>query len=428
MTGGKVMITLAEILNYKCLRYVRVPLNKFHIFVGSNASGKSAFFDALLFLRDLLNSNAESAVRRRAQTLRELVWQQQGERFEIAVELTVPDKIRNRNGLRSYSACRYVVQVGTSEQEGIAVTAEQFWLVAKQIPPKLRHSLFPGEPLLPEDGTLLKPQHKPAPEGWRREAVVQRTDAKDYFHSEIGRWNPIGRYPRIRPALNYVPEGERFPIAIWARKLLSEKMQLLQLNPILMRQPCPPDAPKTFQPDGSNLPMLVRHLRQDKPKQCFRWWLSHLQVVLPDLTDVTIAQFPHNLFLYLQVHFASGLTVPQWLLSDRTLRLMALTLLPYVTEPESVWLIEEPENGVHPTAIEELFNALRPPNRGQILVATHSPMPVALLDRRALPYLLCFARTKSGATDIVRGDEHPRLENWQNEINLSVIYAGGGLD
>ncbi len=424
------MIVLVEVLNYKSLRYICVPLSEFHILAGPNASGKTAFFDVLLFLRDLLNSNAESAVRRRAQTLQELVWQQQGKQFEIAVEFSVPEKLKSQNGLHSYSACRYIVQIGIDEREGIAITGEQFWLM--QTPSPIRgksqqRKLFPQEPILPDRETLLVPLRKSPPHWFRKGAVVQRTAAKDYFRSEIGRWNPSARYTRIRPAITYVPEEERFPISTWVRKLLSEKVQLLQLNPVAMRQPCPPDVPKNFQPDGSNLPMMVRLFREHEMKIRFREWLGHLKVVLPDLEDVTVEEFPHNHFLYLQVRFGTNLIVPQWLLSDGTLRLMALTLLPYVMDAESVWLIEEPENGIHPTAIEELFKALKPPNNGQILIATHSPMFLSLLEPKDLHFLLCFARTESGATDIIRGDQHPQLKAWRGEVNLSVYFAGGVL-
>ncbi len=106
MTG----ISLVEVLNYKSLRYVRVPLDEFHMLVGPNASGKSAFFDVLLFLKDLHNIGAEDTVRQRGQTLRELFWQQQGESFEIAVEFLLPEDLRAQNGLHLYPACRYIVQ------------------------------------------------------------------------------------------------------------------------------------------------------------------------------------------------------------------------------------------------------------------------------------------------------------------------------
>ena len=39
------MIRRIQALNFRCLRYVDVELDRFHILVGPNASGKSTLFD-----------------------------------------------------------------------------------------------------------------------------------------------------------------------------------------------------------------------------------------------------------------------------------------------------------------------------------------------------------------------------------------------
>jgi hypothetical protein len=39
--------------------------------------------------------------------------------------------------------------------------------------------------------------------------------------------------------------------------------------------------------------------------------------------------------------------------------------------------------------------------------------------------VLCFARDENGATDIVRGTEHPRLKDWKGEVDLGTLFAGG---
>ena len=41
--------------------------------------------------------------------------------------------------------------------------------------------------------------------------------------------------------------------------------------------------------------------------------------------------------------------------------------------------------------------------------------------------LLCFAKDDAGATDIVRGDEHPRLKNWKGTLDLGTLFAAGVL-
>jgi predicted ATPase len=116
--------------------------------------------------------------------------------------------------------------------------------------------------------------------------------------------------------------------------------------------------------------------------------------------------------------------VPSWLISDGTLRLLALTLLAYLPDTSGVFLIEEPENGIHPRAVETVFQSLSSVYDAQVLLATHSPVVLSVAKPEQV---LCFARTPDGATDIVRGSEHPRLREWRGETDLGTLFASGVL-
>ncbi len=89
-----------------------------------------------------------------------------------------------------------------------------------------------------------------------------------------------------------------------------------------------------------------------------------------------------------------------------------------------IYLVEEPENGVHPPAVEALYQSLSSVYDGQTLVATHSPVLVGLIEPKQL---LCFSRTSSGETDIVTGDCHPALKDWQKDFRLAQLFAAGVL-
>jgi predicted ATPase len=110
--------------------------------------------------------------------------------------------------------------------------------------------------------------------------------------------------------------------------------------------------------------------------------------------------------------------VPAWLLSDGTLRLLALTLLAYLPSQNQVFIVEEPENGIHPRAIEAVFQALRSVYDGQVFLATHSPLVLALAEPEDL---LIFDKTEDGATQIVNGPQHAILREWQREIPLETL-------
>ena len=85
---------------------------------------------------------------------------------------------------------------------------------------------------------------------------------------------------------------------------------------------------------------------------------------------------------------------------------MALALPAYLPEFRGVYLIEEPENGVRPSATETVYQSLSSACDAQILLATHSPV---ILSQAEAEEVLCFRKTPKGATDIVPGSSHPRL-------------------
>jgi predicted ATPase len=129
--------------------------------------------------------------------------------------------------------------------------------------------------------------------------------------------------------------------------------------------------------------------------------------------------------LYLEVQYDSGLKAPSWTVSDGTLRLLALTLIAYLQIPSRVYLIEEPENGVHPQAVETIYKSLASSYTNQILCATHSPVLLSLAEPGQI---LCFAQTDDGAVDIISGAEHPNLRDWRREVDLGSLFATGVLD
>ena len=114
--------------------------------------------------------------------------------------------------------------------------------------------------------------------------------------------------------------------------------------------------------------------------------------------------------------------MPSWMASDGTMRLLALTLLAYLPDNREIYLLEEPENGVHPLAVEGICDSLSSAYDAQVLVTTHSPTLLALVDPGQV---LCFDKNPDGATDIVRGSQHPVLADWQGSINMNVLFAKG---
>jgi predicted ATPase len=190
-----------------------------------------------------------------------------------------------------------------------------------------------------------------------------------------------------------------------------------------MRIASPPIKARIFEPDGSNLPWVIADLERTAPKQ-LAMWVAHLQTALPELEGVRTIEREDDRHRYLVLRYQGGFEVPSWMASDGTLRMLALTLPAYLPSFQGITLIEEPENGIHPRAVQTMFQSLSSVYDAQILMATHSPVVLNIVDPHEL---LCFAKTEEGATDIVSGTDHPALKEWRRETNLGVLFAAGVL-
>jgi len=417
------MIRRVEALNYRCLRYIDVSLDAFQVLVGPNATGKTTFLDAVAFLGDLVSCGLEQSIEKRTRNFEDLLWGRTGQRFELAVELEIPADRRMQlpNGL--FSTVRYEVSIGLDDENGESSILAEKVLLKKELKPEIQQRLvFPIERTPPD--TLIS-----APRKGARTVVNKVPGGNDNFYSEVHEkggkgWMPAFKFGPRKSALGNLPADEtKFPVAAWLKEFLSEGLQRLVLNSLIIRRASSPGQVRGFKPDGSNLPWVIENLKENAPER-FRDWLEHLRTALPDIENVRTVERPDDKHRYLIIEYTGGMNVPSWMASDGTLRLMALTLPAYLPDFLGAYLIEEPENGIHPRAVETMFQSLSSAYSAQIFMATHSPVILSVADPSQI---LCFSKTGSGAADIVRGSEHPALKEWQGETNLGVLFAGGVL-
>jgi ABC-type transport system involved in cytochrome c biogenesis ATPase subunit len=435
------MIRKIEALNYRSLRYVSQDVGRFQVLVGPNASGKSTFLDVVALLGDFVRNGLDGALlfgtkpgQGRARSLDELIFNQIANRFELAIEFDVPEDLRRSGGSGGGETvrdiARYEVAFGKAENGELEIQAETLWLIdslkAASSPRRRKtdptqFELFPFEPTPPP--SIVNTGKTPS--GWRTVAKKSPQSGNDYYKSESGKWNIQYRVGERKAALSGLPDdASRFPIAIWVRNLLLEGVQVLALNSAAMRRPVSPSVSRAFSVEGANLPLVIQDLERNH-RYAYQDWVAHVQTILPDVRGIQVYERPEDRHLYLALNYASSdEPVPSWLVSDGTLRLLALTLLAYLPQQSSIYLIEEPENGIHPRAVEGVFQSLSSVYNGQVLIATHSPLLLGLAEPRQL---LCFAKNPSGAVSIISGDKHPALKNWRGEVDLSTLYAAGVL-
>jgi len=419
------MIRRIQALHYRALKYINVRLSNFLILIGPNASGKSTFLDIINLIKDVLNESPQKAIEKRTARFDELLWKQMGNKFEIAFELVIPEEIRTKLKDKDFSLARYEIALQLDNEKGIIIGGENLWLVKEGIESNNGSSfkqtyLFPAEPKEPE--YLVSPRKKIPP--GRRKVISKSAQGNDYFKSETTKWNIIYKFGPLKTSLARIPEDEeRFPVALWVKSYLMEGIQFIQLDTRILRWPCRPDLPVSFETDGSNLPKVVQYLKNEHP-QSFARWLSHIQTALPEIVAIETRERPEDRFLYLNIRHKNGLELPSWVISDGTLRLLAQTIIAYLPEKNRIYMIEEPENGLHPMAIESIFQSLSSVYDNQILLATHSPAILRLAEPKQI---LCFSKTSSGAVDIVNGENHPKLQEWKRDVDLATLHAAGVL-
>jgi predicted ATPase len=179
--------------------------------------------------------------------------------------------------------------------------------------------------------------------------------------------------------------------------------------------------------DGSNLARYIVDLRSDKEYgvDAFDSLLETLQVILPyakDLETVTSEAFSREVALRLH---EGSFSVPGWMLSTGTLRLIALLALLRHPRPPSLICIEEIENGLDPRTIQlvvdEILRATEA-GRTQIMVTTHSPY---LLDLVPLKNLVLVEREPGKPPGFDRPADHEEVRGWAERFAPGRLYTMG---
>lgn len=175
-------------------------------------------------------------------------------------------------------------------------------------------------------------------------------------------------------------------------------------------------------PDGSNLAAFLHRLRQthEDAYEFIRWTIKQ---VAPFFEDFVLRPQTTNEDT-IRLRWKQAGTVSDFdvaLLSDGTLRFMALTTL--FMQPEelrpSVILLDEPELGLHPAAIDLFASMVKSvaATGTQVVFATQSAILVDYFD----PDDVIVADRADGATEFSRYDED-KLAVWLDDYSLGELW------
>lgn len=202
--------------------------------------------------------------------------------------------------------------------------------------------------------------------------------------------------------------GDRYPDFDQLRQELSS-WQTYYLDPrVAMRQPQPPQEVSSIGSAGGLIaPFLYRLKNSSAHRRHFDAIRRALQRAIPSVEnlDVVLDEVRGVLDIYIA---QAGTAYSSRIVSEGTLRVLALCAL--AADPFGAELIafEEPENGVHPQRVEvisDILGRLAGHDRRQIIITTHSPLVVADMIRRqrecpdAVQLLLCRRRGRFSSVE-----------------------------
>lgn len=120
------------------------------------------------------------------------------------------------------------------------------------------------------------------------------------------------------------------------------------------------------------------------------------------------------------------------LLSDGTLRVLSIAAAMLSAPEDSLVVIEEIDNGVHPSRARHLLKNIRDiaeRRRLRVLLSTHNPALLDALPDSALPdVVFCYREPKDGSSRLLRLQDAPDYPELIAQDSLGALVTSGALE
>jgi predicted ATPase len=411
------MITYIKINGFKSFYNFEMEFTPFTVIAGANASGKSNLFDALTLLSRLAETDSikREFGKQRGEFI-ELFTQYGDENsageIEFIVEMLVNKKVNDawgNDGKLKYTRLRYELSIkrytNSSGIEELTVSKENLI--------KLNH----------QEDNWIKIMPKKTLEYWRPKVVTGKR-GMPYIQTEVENGLPVILVSQDGTTGN----KRRFPLGNATRTVLSsfdtidfphvlaakEEMKswkFLQLNPEDLRQATSKNnGEDTISISGKNLAAALFRIKQTDAyslKEISR----KLNSFLPNFVEVDVIDDKENKQYLIKLTDKDKKEFSSRVLSEGTLRILALCILEFDEKHTGLLCFEEPENGIHPFRIKAMtellkdlsvdFNEIDTPLR-QVIVNTHSPVLVGnMLKWESNPNVsIWYAQMRTSISDI----------------------------
>ncbi|MDR2495895.1 MAG: AAA family ATPase [Tannerellaceae bacterium] len=365
------MITRIEIDGFKSFKDFAMDFTPFTVLAGANGSGKSNLFDALQLLSRLADMELRTAFGGLRGEGYELFTKYDDEtsakEMSFAVEMLVDGTVRDNWGgeaMLENTRMRYEIKLAMRTNK---MGMEEIFIT--------------HESLIPLNPDNLKPEGNSE----SHVAYIRTTDKGGLHILEPNEYEkPKERLILIalrQSALSNI-NNVGFPQIFAAREEM-RAWKFLQFNPEDLREPTRQGSGSgdVISRTGKNLGAALFILKHEDPYNLVA--ISRkINEFLPEFIDIDVIDDRANRQFIITLKNADGKVFTSRVLSEGTLRLIALAVLLYDDRHTSLLCFEEPENGIHPQRIKSMVRLLKElssdfdpdyPDIRQVIVNTHSP-------------------------------------------------------
>ncbi len=383
------MITLIEIDGFKTFRKFKMEFSPLTVVAGANASGKSNLFDALSLLSRLAETDLRTAFNEQRGEAVELFTQYDddlyGNTVTFAIEMLVDKKVKDNWGGEAtlkYTRLRYELKVKRAKNErGL----EELFVEHEKLE-NLKHNEDKWvKNYIPNK--YLDDWRPKVPSGRRTKPYIYTIRDDDNVTIKLpqdgrrgGKETPANAVSQtVLSGINSVD----FPHAYAAKEEI-KSWKFLQLDPHALRKPSSYLAKDVVTQTGENLAAALHRIKINDPF-ALKGVSRRLNKLISNFTEVNVENDTANKQFLIKIKSEDGRTFSSRVLSEGTLRLLALCIFQYDDEHKGLLCFEEPENGIHPRRMHSMFELLKDltvdfsdtnfPLR-QVVVNTHSPVLV----------------------------------------------------
>jgi predicted ATPase len=376
------MITAFHLENFRSYRRARLSLAPLTLLIGANASGKSNALEALQmlsrmaqgqYLQDVFNALQRAGSIRG--TLDDLTYSG-GTKFSLGCTLSQDLPYRE-----------FQITIQSTGKELIVVCEEMSY----------EASSFP----------LYRVEH--VAEDWSHQLKIAYNNfARGGIKPQISCDNRQAVFTQLTTPARFTTPAAQDRLPEYTQAFRETLEQMLFLDPIPQRMRGYSFVKETdLEGDGANISSVLFDLCREK-RQKDRV-LEFVQA-LPeqDIRDIDFLETPRSEVMVSLEESFGGRSQPREaaLLSDGTLRVLAVAAAVLSAPPGSLVVIEEIDNGVHPSRAETLLDNIEEAAEERdlhVLLTTHSPALMDALSTKAVPDVVyCYRDPHMGDSRLIR--------------------------